>query len=87
MEHEISKPNETIQDPALRLTAESTVEMIGSCTQDIADCEIMRAAIANKNAEFENKEAQAIRIELAKRACSECVACYLSDIDIETNNQ
>lgn len=80
MEYEISNPNETTQDPALRLLAESTVEIIGSCTQDIADCEIMRTAIANKNAAPANAEAQAIRTELAKRACSECIACYLSDV-------
>lgn len=67
-----------------RVSAVTVVEMIGPCTGDIADCEIVRAAIANKDAAPDDEiYVQAIRAELAKAACRDCAECYLPNADTE----
>lgn len=58
---------------------DATVGMIGPCTNDVRDCEVMRAAIALKGAEADNERAQGIRQELIKLACQECITAYLTD--------
>lgn len=84
MRHEDPQNITTAENSTLGLTPAATVEVIGPCTEDIADCEIRRAAIANKDATPENTHAQAIRVELASVACAECTKCYLPDISAET---
>lgn len=56
------------------------VDVIGPCTNDARDCEIMRAAIALKDSELDNERAYAIRLALAEAACKECRTSYLADI-------
>lgn len=58
---------------------DATVDILGSCTNDTRDCEVMRAAIALKGAEADNERAQGIRQELIKLACQECITAYLTD--------
>ena len=60
--------------------AKEIVEIIGPCTEDVRDCEIMRAAITLKEAGPDNERAQAIRQELAKSACQDCIVAYLADV-------
>jgi hypothetical protein len=60
--------------------AEKLVEILGSCTEDLRDCEIMRTAIVLKDTEPDNEQAQTIRQQLAKSACEDCVMQYLADI-------
>lgn len=84
MRHEDPQNITAAENPTLGLTPAATVEVIGPCTEDIADCEIRRAAIANKDAMPENAHAQAMRAELARVACMDCTACYLPDISAET---
>lgn len=81
MGEESAPTGEADEDLTLMLAAETIVETIGPCTQDISNCEIMRTAIANKDAAPDNARAQALRTELAKVACQECAALYLSDVD------
>ena len=60
--------------------AEKLVEILGPCTEDIRDCEIMRTAIALEKSEAENERAQAIRHQLVKLACKNCIGQYLADV-------
>ncbi len=85
MEYENPYTGPASQNSIARVSAATVVEMIGFCTGDIADCEIMRAAIANKDAAPDDEiYAQTIRAELAKAACRDCTECYLPDVGAKT---
>ncbi len=53
----------------MEMSAKTTVEILGPCSDDVASCEIMRAAIAAKNVDPNSDRAQVIRSELARPAC------------------
>jgi len=59
---------------------EIVVEAIGPCTEDVRDCEIMRAAITLMDSGPDNDRAHELRTELAKSACRNCTTAYLGDI-------
>lgn len=54
---------------------------LDSCSGDIRDCEILRAAFALKSTEQANDRAQEMRRNLAMAACTDCCRVYLHDID------
>ncbi len=66
----------------MQISPERTVELIGPCTDDIRDCEIMRAAIVQQDTDLSNEKSQEIRVELAKVACGERKRAFLADIKL-----
>jgi hypothetical protein len=66
------------------MTPEEMIEAIGPCTDDVRDCEIMRAAWI-QTAPLEDVEpyTQRFRSLLAKAACDDCRARLLPDFDSE----
>ncbi len=66
----------------MQISAEVIVEAIGPCTQNVDDCEIMRAAIALQDAKS-SERSNSLREELAKAACTSCRAAYMSDVKID----
>lgn len=64
------------------MNPEDLVTIIGPCTQDYRDCEVWRAAFANKDTDPNNAYSKELRKELAKVACQECWGAYLSDVEV-----
>lgn len=64
--------------------AKEIVEIIGPCTRDVNNCEIMRDAMALRNAAPNNSFAQEIRSALAAVACVDCRATYLPDVPVSS---
>ena len=52
---------------------------LDSCSGDIRDCEVLRAAFALKNTEQLNDRTQEMRRNLAMAACTDCCRVYLHD--------
>ncbi len=66
----------------MQIHIENYVEVLGPCTEDIRDCEIMRAVIVLQQKVPDDDRPKTIRTELAKAACSDCKNYYLKDVVI-----
>ncbi len=72
--------SESSGDNISAIDAARVVEILGPCTDDLRDCEVLRAGFALQDVEPSNERGQAIRKELARAACQNCKRTYLSDI-------